>query len=527
MPTVPISNALPVEFTLPASLYKLRKMNSDRPEPQSIFDCYLKDCYELPDLEVMNDWIVLLDSVLNSLYTTDGEQNFLLESYIFQMTLNYFNEDDDQASSGILEKIYTYLNGSPSCSPEVTITIHTWFGILSENKLLVECEQSYMMALLTLHKFYGDPRGRGGLGIPWELFITWRLSILSRLQGKIHDAEYIEELFDATILTFKDNPLNKFYSSHNVYQNPLKCFIQTDTPTTKYNSNPINGQGITGNKKPGNVSIFNKKLNSDKAPVFHHLSTYCKDINIPDHPFSYWTNHLYYDENNSKMDVINSTLQKSHALLKWMITHMPIFHNSGVVWETAYLRDFYLAIMQSSYSNSGGSVSSLSNYSVDRQGSKDKGGGLDSSSTPKVLNFKMDKKPQKFNRGGNLVHIFEKDSSTTSKRELNGIVYSWGQNTDGQVGTPGFQILDDEIINQRKMRVYFPKIIISLKDSIITDVASGRVHSAAITISKNVLMWGSNKTYQLGLGEKAPSQVYIPTQIPNLDDIKTVFTSIN
>ena len=56
-----------------------------------------------------------------------------------------------------------------------------------------------MMALLALHKLYGDPRGRGSIVIPWELFIVWRLSMIARLQGKKHDAEYVEELYDSVL----------------------------------------------------------------------------------------------------------------------------------------------------------------------------------------------------------------------------------------------------------------------------------------------------------------------------------------
>jgi hypothetical protein len=37
-----------------------------------------------------------------------------------------------------------------------------------------------MMALMIIHKLYGDPRGRGNLSAPWELFITNRLSIITR-----------------------------------------------------------------------------------------------------------------------------------------------------------------------------------------------------------------------------------------------------------------------------------------------------------------------------------------------------------
>ena len=38
-----------------------------------------------------------------------------------------------------------------------------------------------MMALLILHKLYGDPRGRGSNATAWELLLTSRLSILARL----------------------------------------------------------------------------------------------------------------------------------------------------------------------------------------------------------------------------------------------------------------------------------------------------------------------------------------------------------
>lgn len=73
-------------------------------------------------------------------------------------------------------------------------------GLLTEKKTLVESEQNYLMALISIHKLYGDPRGRGSTAIPWEILITWRLSIISRLQNKIHDAEYVEELYDSTLL---------------------------------------------------------------------------------------------------------------------------------------------------------------------------------------------------------------------------------------------------------------------------------------------------------------------------------------
>jgi hypothetical protein len=55
--------------------------------------------------------------------------------------------------------------------------VHTWLGILSETRL-IECEQNYLTALMIIHKIFGDPRGRGATGVAWELFLTFRLSII-------------------------------------------------------------------------------------------------------------------------------------------------------------------------------------------------------------------------------------------------------------------------------------------------------------------------------------------------------------
>ena len=97
------------------------------------------------------------------------------------MLFNYFYEDDEDTCYLSIEKIIDVSNISPLINPEHIISIYTWAGILQENKSLKESEQNYLIALLSLHKYYQDPRGRGCNGHPWELFITWRLSLLSRL----------------------------------------------------------------------------------------------------------------------------------------------------------------------------------------------------------------------------------------------------------------------------------------------------------------------------------------------------------
>jgi alpha-tubulin suppressor-like RCC1 family protein len=61
-----------------------------------------------------------------------------------------------------------------------------------------------------------------------------------------------------------------------------------------------------------------------------------------------------------------------------------------------------------------------------------------------------------------------------------------------------------------------------LKDTIILSVSCGHTHSMAITITRRVLAWGSNKSFQLGLGPKAPNVIYIPTVIPDFYDVAQI-----
>ncbi|EGR28585.1 regulator of chromosome condensation, putative [Ichthyophthirius multifiliis] len=231
------------------------------------------------------------------------------------------------------------------------------------------------MALLSIHKLYGDPRGRGSQIVPWEQFIVWRLSIIARQQQKIHDAEYLEEIFDQK----------------------------------KDNNNNIEKQGNTNNFM-----------------------------------FPHWVETLkFFDENK------NNENDKTEA---------------------------------SSYSK-----------------------------------FEKNKP---INQSGNIVQILEKDSSTFSKKDAIGVLYSWGQNTEGQMGN----VYDPKTNNpkHRKIKINFPKLVYPLKDSIIIQVSCGYQHSVAITFNGNVLVWGDNSSSQLGLGINSPNSIYYPVQIPNIQNIINV-----
>ena len=483
----PSTNSNSIELILPSSLYKIQRGGFGDHEP---FDCYLREYYELPHIEVLNDWIVLLESSLNTLYTPESHQNLLIEAYIIQMVLAFFGERDgeNQLSLSILEKINALANNSPVTSPELTVAIHTWSGILSETKLFTQCEQSYAIALMALHKLNGDPRGRGGKGTPWELFISWRLSILFRLQGKSHDAEYSEEMYDATLLTLQDNPMNTHLKSHYIYDDPLRAYTYSHS-------------------------------NSNQAEISHLVNKpNMRNLQAKAHPFPHWTNHLMFDETCSKIDTLNLTLQKTPQLLKWMLAYIPTSQpSSGILWDTENLRDFFLLVMQDSFNNT--SVSSVSNYSTER--GRDRS-SLDMSQGMKISNLKVDKKERKLNLGGNFVRIFEKDTSTFNKKEINGTVYTWGQNEKGQMGTHPGNIEEIGITTKKKTRIFYPKRLITLKDTIIVSVACGSFHSMAITLNGQLLAWGDNRFSQLGLGSIAPAEVFTPTLVSNLIDVSKV-----
>lgn len=74
----------------------------------------------------------------------------------------------------------------------------------------------------------------------------------------------------------------------------------------------------------------------------------------------------------------------------------------------------------------------------------------------------------------------------------------------------------------KKIKVNYPKLVVPLKDVIITSVACGYQHSVAITYYGNVLAWGDNSHSQLGLGEGVSAAVYYPSPIPDLNKVVQV-----
>jgi len=54
--------------------------------------------------------------------------------------------------------------------------------------------------MICIMNMYGDPRGRGNITIPYSLYLSWKLSLISLAEDKkLHDSEFAEELFDSSL----------------------------------------------------------------------------------------------------------------------------------------------------------------------------------------------------------------------------------------------------------------------------------------------------------------------------------------
>ncbi|XP_004390203.2 probable E3 ubiquitin-protein ligase HERC6 isoform X1 [Trichechus manatus latirostris] len=76
-----------------------------------------------------------------------------------------------------------------------------------------------------------------------------------------------------------------------------------------------------------------------------------------------------------------------------------------------------------------------------------------------------------------------------------GRVFAWGAGSEGQLGTGGFEELK-----------FTPKKVNTLADIKIIQVSCGHYHSLALSQDGKVFSWGKNSDGQLGLGKEFPSQ---------------------
>ena len=100
-------------------------------------------------------------------------------------------------------------------------------------------------------------------------------------------------------------------------------------------------------------------------------------------------------------------------------------------------------------------------------------------------------------------NVITNGSHTISLRE-DGKVFTWGDNTYGQLGN-GTVITSDEPVE-----VTFPE------ETIITQIAAGENHNVALDSNGNVWTWGRNNNYQIG---NTRENQYTPYKVSNLPKV--------
>ncbi|NXI40743.1 HERC5 ligase, partial [Galbula dea] len=93
-----------------------------------------------------------------------------------------------------------------------------------------------------------------------------------------------------------------------------------------------------------------------------------------------------------------------------------------------------------------------------------------------------------------------------------GDLFTWGQNTHGQLGTGSQTTL-----------ILQPQLVRKLKGIPLAQIAAGGAHSATVSLSGAVYSWGKNDFGQLGLGDTEDRDC--PSYIEALEHWKTVFIS--
>ena len=68
----------------------------------------------------------------------------------------------------------------------------------------------------------------------------------------------------------------------------------------------------------------------------------------------------------------------------------------------------------------------------------------------------------------------------------------------------------------------YPRMLVSLKDFIISEVVCGHRHTIARTNNGHLYSWGANDTFQLGLGPSYPKVVKKPVYIDSIRDVELV-----
>lgn len=82
----------------------------------------LRPLYEMPNLDIIDEWNIVMESLIKDISCVNGSEQVLLEALIYQSLLIYFyKHGDSDELFKVLTKIREVLFSVTFCSPEILI----------------------------------------------------------------------------------------------------------------------------------------------------------------------------------------------------------------------------------------------------------------------------------------------------------------------------------------------------------------------------------------------------------------------
>ena len=107
----------------------------------------------MPNVDVINEWVIVLESLLKDVFSVQGCEQVLLEALIYQFMMTFFIESDQDSSQKILFKVRDLLHEAQVCSPEIIIMCMTLTGLFCDSseeldQFPIESEKNYLLAMV-------------------------------------------------------------------------------------------------------------------------------------------------------------------------------------------------------------------------------------------------------------------------------------------------------------------------------------------------------------------------------------------
>lgn len=276
--------------------------------------------------------------------------------------------------------------------------------------------------------------------------------LLFRYQNRLFDAELAEELYDAALLSSARSNFNSF---QNRYENMEYAIFEWPGQNSKLPQSPTSS-----------TKHFKMKETDNNPSIGHRIEPGLG------HPFSHWSNYPQVKKDKALSSASDISLYENEELKTWLLQNLPCFHLGKLFWATISMKTFVNSIHSFHKLISGSFENSIDSELLSK--SKKDSGSLE-----------RDQIPYPAEDNSRFFKLLEIDICSFSSRYSKGVCYSWGTNNQGQLGSIGLAQEGLPLYSQHKKHVtYHPRLLLPLKNCIITAVACGHSHSLAVTVDR-------------------------------------------